>query len=556
MPGGAFISDRPQLAIARADRSFAGLGLNDPNLLRRAYELDTNLDYNPLDELNGLDGITAGKHYLLYLNLPYDGAPDLVNAVLDNLIPQTDVNVFAGVRTVFICTTAVTFATAGITAGNTNDITLVNEGYFISYNPNHTGNGIEGFEEGLIYYIDPITDIDLSAWGVTEVQYYDDLTGHIIQEEGVSLPQRPYLNIIGDDVTATDNEAEKSTDVTFISRVKFFDDEASLPATGIVNVVYVAKDEGTSFYWDGAAYQPIGSAGTDTNIYNSNGSLTADRTVTHGGFIITWSGSKTNATLFNVTNTHATGGSAIQGTSAGSGDAVTGTSNSGQGTRGISTSGIGAYGQSNSGIGVQGRSSSNYGLSAYRFGAGTADIVGVSQILRFSSGTVANGFGAYEDIVLEASDSFGYTAARYGSYWMDATLATRTAALRRTATYKGLEVVTEDTTAGFLQTTTATPANMTIFLNDETCGVIEVTVVGKHNTTDGMIAGKKIFSYIKNGGVLTLGTIQTVLPDDITGVLVGSSYAISAVSNQLSIDVTGVAATINWKATIKIIPNS
>jgi hypothetical protein len=40
--------------------------------------------------------------------------------------------------------------------------------------------------------------------------------------------------------------------------VRFFDNEASLPATGEENIIYVAKAENTSSYWDGATYQQIG----------------------------------------------------------------------------------------------------------------------------------------------------------------------------------------------------------------------------------------------------------------------------------------------------------
>ena len=173
---GIFISDRPQLAIARETTSFPSLGLSDPNLVRIIYKIGNPfLSYIPSEDFNSINGIEEGASYLLYVNNYYDGSPALVNAVLDNLIPQTTTNVFAGQRTVFICTTSVDFATAGITTLNTNLITLVNEGYFTSYDPNDTQNGIDGFVEGFIYYIDPILDIDLSAYGVTEVRYADEV---------------------------------------------------------------------------------------------------------------------------------------------------------------------------------------------------------------------------------------------------------------------------------------------------------------------------------------------------------------------------------------------
>lgn len=39
-------------------------------------------------------------------------------------------------------------------------------------------------------------------------------TGHIIQDEGVSLTQRSKLNFIGSSVIATDNAGNDSTDIT------------------------------------------------------------------------------------------------------------------------------------------------------------------------------------------------------------------------------------------------------------------------------------------------------------------------------------------------------
>jgi hypothetical protein len=76
--------------------------------------------------------------------------------------------------------------------------------------------------------------------------------------------------VIKDDVEkATDTYkywgTEATTDKDFYNvPVRFFADEASLPTTGIENIVYVAKAEKTSWYWDGSAYQQIGG-GTGTS---------------------------------------------------------------------------------------------------------------------------------------------------------------------------------------------------------------------------------------------------------------------------------------------------
>jgi hypothetical protein len=263
MSDGVFISDRPQLAIARQTVSFASLGLNDPTLTRIIYEVgNPYLSYIPTDEFNPISGITEGKSYLLYLNAFFDGSPALANAVLTNLIPQTTTNVFADERTVFLCTSSVSFATAGITTGNTRLITLVSEGYFTSYDPNDTINGIDGFVEGELYDIDPITDIDLHLYGVTEIRYSDEVLYLDSLEDVVitntspdaTLPLAIEETLVRNATTGVwENEAV---------RVKFVADEASLPTTGIENIVYVARLESTSWYWDGAVYQPIGGGGT------------------------------------------------------------------------------------------------------------------------------------------------------------------------------------------------------------------------------------------------------------------------------------------------------
>jgi hypothetical protein len=265
MSDGVFISDRPQLAIARQTVSFASLGLNDPTLTRIIYEVgNPYLSYIPTDEFNPISGITEGKSYLLYLNAFFDGSPALANAVLTNLIPQTTTNVFADERVVFLCTSSVSFATAGITTSNTRLITLVSEGYFTSYDPNDSINGIDGFVEGELYDIDPITDIDLHLYGVTKIRYSDEVLYLDSLEDVVVTNPNPdaTLPLAGEEIlvrNATTGVWENQP-----IRVNFVADEASLPTTGTENIIYVAKAENTSWYWDGSAYQQIGGGGGGT----------------------------------------------------------------------------------------------------------------------------------------------------------------------------------------------------------------------------------------------------------------------------------------------------
>jgi hypothetical protein len=305
MSDGVFISDRPQLAIARQTVSFASLGLNDPTLTRIIYEVgNPYLSYVPTDEFNPISGITEGKSYLLYLNAFFDGSPALANAVLTNLIPQTTTNVFADERVVFLCTSSVSFATAGITTSNTKLITLVSEGYSISYDPNDSINGIDGFVEGELYDIDPITDIDLHLYGVTKIRYSDEVLYLDSLEDvvvtntnpGATLPLDIEETLVRNVTTGVwENEAV---------RVKFVADEASLPTTGIENIVYVAKSEKTSWYWDGSAYQQIGGGGggtqdlqsvTDVGYTTNNPLITTSQMRVKGDSVFVVSNASTDA---------------------------------------------------------------------------------------------------------------------------------------------------------------------------------------------------------------------------------------------------------------------
>lgn len=297
MSDGVFISDRPQLAIARQTVSFASLGLNDPTLTRIIYEVgNPYLSYIPTDEFNPISGITEGKSYLLYLNAFFDGSPALANAVLTNLIPQTTTNVFADERVVFLCTDSVSFATAGITTGNTRLITLVSEGYFTSYDPNDTINGIDSFVEGELYDIDPITDIDLHLYGVTEIRYSDEVLYLDSLEDVVITNTNPDATL-----PLSEEEVLVRNTTTGVWENKPVSD---LPSSGgittetdptvdpIIKAIPVSADAATNKYlnWNGStyarkqiAYSEISGTPTiptDTNLGNTDLTLAANRTIT------------------------------------------------------------------------------------------------------------------------------------------------------------------------------------------------------------------------------------------------------------------------------------
>jgi hypothetical protein len=282
MSDGVFISKRPQLAIARQTVSFASLGLNDPTLTRIIYEVgNPYLSYIPTEEFNPISGITEGKSYRLYLNAFFDGSPALANAVLTNLIPQTTTNVFADERVVFLCTSSVSFATAGITTGNTRLITLVSEGYFTSYDPNDTINGIDGFVEGELYDIDPITDIDLHLYGVTEIRYSDEVLYLDSLEDVVITNTNPSATlplseeeVLVRNITTGVWENKPVSDLPSGSSYTDADARAAISLT-------TTGTSGAATYnsTTGALNVPV-YADTNTNIYNTDGTLAANRTIT------------------------------------------------------------------------------------------------------------------------------------------------------------------------------------------------------------------------------------------------------------------------------------
>lgn len=165
-----------------------------------------------------------------------------------------------------------------------------------------------------------------------------------------------------------------------------------------------------------------GNLSSSTNIYNSDGSLTANRTVTNAGFSLTVN-NNTATTSFAVNNTST--GIAIAGSASGAsatGGAFSATANGGIGVSGTAnnTNGIGVWGISNDGIAAQ----FNKNPSS------TNTLVGVINIFRTTSGSVANGAGGSIDYYNEASDGSSQVAARIGSTWTDVTLGTRTGDLQ------------------------------------------------------------------------------------------------------------------------------
>lgn len=103
-------------------------------------------------------------------------------------------------------------------------------------------------------------------------------------------------------------------------------------------------------------------------------------------------------------------------------------------------------------------------------------------------------------------------------------------------------------------TTTDATVTTVLTINADTsdAGVIEAHVVGL-DAADGLaVTGAKIIRYVKASGTLTLGTPSNVLAVVADTGIDTATFAFAAVSNQIALRLTGVAAkTINWSVTVK-----
>jgi len=83
---------------------------------------------------------------------------------------------------------------------------------------------------------------------------------------------------------------------------------ANRPAFGIVGRIFISTDTAAIYRDTGTAWDLIADGGSaSTNIYNSNGTLSADRTVASGGFNLTFN----PATVFDTTLTAANNASSL-----------------------------------------------------------------------------------------------------------------------------------------------------------------------------------------------------------------------------------------------------
>lgn len=104
-------------------------------------------------------------------------------------------------------------------------------------------------------------------------------------------------------------------------------------------------------------------------------------------------------------------------------------------------------------------------------------------------------------------------------------------------------------TTATVQTTNATATTLASIATTGTeIGVLEVTMVALQNSSDKRLTGKKIVRYYSDGATITLGSITSILADELTG-FTTASWTITSSGANLIIQVTGEASTTaQWKA--------
>jgi hypothetical protein len=107
-----------------------------------------------------------------------------------------------------------------------------------------------------------------------------------------------------------------------------------------------------------------------------------------------------------------------------------------------------------------------------------------------------------------------------------------------------------------IQTTDATPTTiLTLEIEDNFSGILEVEILG---VNDGVgaeaVTGRKIVRF-KKDTALTLGTPSNILAIETD--IVGATFSISNVSEDIVVTVTGAASTtINWSCKYRINQNN
>jgi hypothetical protein len=246
---------RPTIVIGLVNEGFSDCGIDAENTLK-IIKIGENFEsFDPNEQISSIMGFEKDQAYFFFAKKTIDLTGKAINTVPDDLETTPGINVFAGKAFAGIALQTVDFTTVGFSSANLMIIYKVGDPYE-SFDPNEAASAITGFEVNEAYYGIALADMDLSEYLIPPIVVTTDI-------EQETDPYQYY---------GTEATSDKGY---YNIPVRFVDDEASLPATGIENIEYIAKSEGTSWYWDGADYvQLSGGGAADGNNYPT--SLTFD----------------------------------------------------------------------------------------------------------------------------------------------------------------------------------------------------------------------------------------------------------------------------------------
>lgn len=103
-----------------------------------------------------------------------------------------------------------------------------------------------------------------------------------------------------------------------------------------------------------------------------------------------------------------------------------------------------------------------------------------------------------------------------------------------------------------VQTTNATATTIvTITPDDDTCGLIELSVYGGDQAASGVLVGRRVVAYKKESGTISVLSTTTIITN-VGGL--AASWTTGTGTGTITVIVTGVAATtINWKCYYKVL---
>lgn len=167
---------------------------------------------------------------------------------------------------------------------------------------------------------------------------------------------------------------------------------------------------------------------------------------------------------------------------------------------------------------------------------------------------LVNGTGSLDSLLYPVNDST-YRIKRVrvvGANGITVTPTIDAQSILYTVSVNGFNYQMADSVA----TSNATPTTLKTFtITDNSVGTLIVNMSAGKADGSGGVTGIKAVRYKKVSGTLTLGTISGWLSDEVDAAVSGATWTITTSSNNIIVQVTGVAATdIQWKTVSSLNP--